>query len=380
MRICIDCRSCLAPTSGIQRYIRNLIHGLASMDQENEYYLYYLNTFSPWSRLSSFRLNPQYKGIGFPNPVYRILARAMPSKWLTLNKITGEKIDLFHATNLLQFPHTNCKSVVTVHDLTFLLFPEFHTKKNIELMMNGLNGGLKLADRIIADSQSTKEDLVQQLKIPQDRINVIYLGVGAEYKQAPDGNKDSNILKKYSLQDPYLLFIGVIEPRKNLVRLIRAFYYLKEDKKIEHKLVIAGRKGWLYDDIFETVATLKLRNDVIFTGYIPDEDMPSLIRGSDFFVYPSLYEGFGLPPLEAMACGTPVITSNVSSLPEVVGDGALLVDPHSVEEISGGMAKLLEDDVLRKKLVRKGLERAKRFTWDRVARETLKVYEEIYRA
>jgi glycosyltransferase involved in cell wall biosynthesis len=186
----------------------------------------------------------------------------------------------------------------------------------------------------------------------------------------------NSIKQKYHLPDRFILFVGTLEPRKNIIRLLEAYARIKD--KLPHKLVIAGTKGWLYQPIFEAVKRLSLRNNVIFLGYVDDGNLPALYNLADLFVYPSIYEGFGLPVLEAMACGIPVITSNVSSLPEVAGDAAVLVDPYNVKELAGAMKHVLTNASLRKQVINKGFQQAKNFSWKKCARETLKVYEEVY--
>lgn len=235
---------------------------------------------------------------------------------------------------------------------------------------------LKTADRIIAVSNSTKRDLINYFNIPEEKIKVILEAADEKFKLL---NKEeiNEVKQKYNLNFPFILYVGTLEARKNIPTLIKAFYKIKK-KNIEHKLVIAGKKGWKYKEIFETIDKLDLQNDVVFTGYVSDEDLPALYNAADLFVYPSIYEGFGLPPLEAMACGTPVITSNTSSLPEVVGDAGIMVDPCDVDGLTQTMCDVLTNDGLREDMIKKGLERAKMFTWEKCARETLKVYEEVY--
>ena len=296
---------------------------------------------------------------------------------MTQDRILGEKIDLYHAPHLLRFPRMKYKSVITVHDLTFLLYPEHHTQANLTFQNEGVAGSLRFADQIIADSQNTKKDLIRLLGIPEERIEVVYLGIEEEYSPLREKGEDLLHLEKYGISRLYLLFLGVIEPRKNLTRLVKAFHNLKVNKKIDHKLVIAGRKGWLFKEVFDAVKEFKLEKEIVFTGYVPDEEVPSIIRGADLFVYPSLYQGFGLPPLEAMACGIPVITSNVSSLPEVVGEAGILIDPLSINEIQEAIPKLLQEEGLRKELVKKGLEKSKQLTRNRTALETLRIYQKV---
>ena len=226
------------------------------------------------------------------------------------------------------------------------------------------------------DSNSTKNDIIKFYPRYEDKIKVIYLGVESHF--FPRSSQEvEKVLNKYNFNFKYFLFLGTVEPRKNIVRVVDAFIRLKQEENIEHKLVIIGRKGWLYKEILEKISKTPFSHDIVFSDFMSDNDLPFLYSGAEIFLYPSLYEGFGLPVLEAMSCGSPVITSNLSSLPEVAGDAAILVDPMNVEEIVQAMEKLLRDRELRKELKRKSLERAKFFSWDMAAKETLHLYEDI---
>jgi len=230
-------------------------------------------------------------------------------------------------------------------------------------------------DKIITISECTKKDIVKFYKIPEDKIKVILLAPDPIY-QPLSHDIIAPILSKYGVCAPYILYVGSLEPRKNIQTLIQGFANIKK-RGLNHKLIIVGNKKWEYSKLIRIVAESGLHNDVIFTGYLPDEDLPALYNGADLFVYPSLYEGFGLPPLEAMACGTPVITSNTSSLPEVVGNAGIKVDPQDVDQLSDAIYHVLTDENLRLSLIEKGLERSKQFSWERTATETWKVYDEV---
>ena len=227
------------------------------------------------------------------------------------------------------------------------------------------------ADKIIAVSESTKSDLINLYKINPDKIEVIYSGVGKQFSQIKNNQKKIKlILRKYNLPHEFILYFGTIEPRKNLIGLIKAFEVLK-DKNC--KLVIAGTKGWLYKDILKTAKESKKRKDIIFTGFIEESDKPYLYNLSKIFVYPSFFEGFGFPPLEAMACGIPTIVSSNSSLPEVVGNAALMINPMNIDELAWAMDILLSDENLRKKLIKDGLKQAQKFSWQKCAQKTLDI-------
>ncbi|KAA5806376.1 glycosyltransferase family 4 protein [Thermoanaerobacterium thermosaccharolyticum] len=267
--------------------------------------------------------------------------------------------------------------ILTVHDLSFLKEDDIFTKSSSLYKKFVLPSSLKKADRIIAVSENTKKDILKYFpSINENKIVVIYEGTRF------DDNKmykySSDVLLKYNIKDPYILYVGTIEPRKNIVNIIRAFKIVVA-KNPNIKLVIVGKKGWLYDEIFNEVRNLSLENNIIFTGYVSDEDLPAFYKNAILFIYPSKYEGFGLPPLEAMSFGCPVITSNISSLPEVVGDAGILVNPESVEELSDAMDSILLNNNLRNDLSERSLKRAKMFSWDITAKATLKVYEDVFR-
>jgi len=294
--------------------------------------------------------------------------------------IENLKIDIFHGVDHIGIPFLykskTCKYVVTIHDLITRIYPRTFTVKQRLIQNTLLPHILRKADRIIADSHSTKNDIIEFYPRHADKIRVVYEGVETQF--FPRSSQEiERVLNKYNIDFKYFFFLGTIEPRKNIARLVEAFIQLKQEGDVEQRLVITGRKGWLYKEILEKINKSHFSQDIIFTDFVDDEDLPFLYSGAEIFLYPSLYEGFGLPVLEAMACGTPVITSNLSSLPEVAGDAGILIDPMNAEEIVQAMDKLSRDRKLGEELQKKGLERAKLFSWERVAKETLKLYQEI---
>lgn len=289
-------------------------------------------------------------------------------------RLKNMDVDIIH--NMSQAPTFfgfDTQNILTIHDLTPFIVPEYHPLSRSLLYKALLGRTLKFADRIIAVSEQTKKDLINAMNVPEEKIKVIYEAANEQFMPM-DKAYCRNSLSRYNITDPFILYVGTLEPRKNIPKLIKAFYKIKK-LGINHKLVIAGKKGWNYKEIFETIKNLKLQTDVLFTGYMPEEDLPILYNAADLFVYPSLYEGFGLPPLEAMACGTPVITSNTSSLPEVVGDAGVIVDPCNVGGLANVMYEVLINESLREDMRTKGLERARMFSWERTAKETLQAYE-----
>jgi len=269
------------------------------------------------------------------------------------------------------------KKVLTVHDLTPILFPEMHTRETNLTWRSSLKFIKNRTNIMICVSESTKTDCVKLLNIPEKRLRVIPLSADEQYKPLKNKKQIHDELKQeYNIDFPFILFVGTLEKRKNVPTLIKSFYKLKKSK-VDHKLVVVGGKGWKYTKIFDLIEELNLKNEVIFTDYVSDEYLVKLYNAADLFVYPSLYEGFGLPPLEAMACGCPVITSNTSSLPEVVGDAGIMIDPNDINSLTESMLKILTNNQLREEMSKKSLERAKMFSWKKTAKETWNVYEDV---
>ena len=356
--------------TGIGQYLYNLLRYIAKFDRENEYFLINNKNESCGVCVNNFKLE--------------IVDKTMPSifsgshPWhLTIpSKLKHSNFNLiFNPSQIPTFFRFNTSHIVTVLDLIAILFPKDCWFGKSTLYKLFLPRTLKNADKIIAISQNTKDDLIKHFNIPEEKIRVIYLAANKSYKLLP--KEEINKIKiKYNLNYSFILYVGTLEPRKNIVRLIEAFYKARNENSINHKLVFTGRKGWKYENIFNKIKELNLEKDIIFTGYVSDEDLPALYNTADLFVYPSIYEGFGLPPLEAMACGTPVITSNVSSLPEVVGNAGIMVNPYNVNELADKITEVLTNEELKKELSQKGLERAKLFSWEKCAKETMEVFEE----
>jgi len=292
-------------------------------------------------------------------------------------KIGKYNIDIIH--NPAQVPTIFTKKlryIISVMDLTPFIVPN-ESKHGRPLIYKLLfNETLKKANKIISISESTRNDLVEYFDIESDKIVTIPLAVNALYKHLPT-EKTTIVKQKYNINYPYILYVGTLEARKNIARLIKAFYKLRK-QGVSHKLIIVGKRGWKYKEIFDIIRELHLESDVIFTGYVRENDLPALYSAADVFVYPSIYEGFGLPLLEAMACGTPVITSNASSLPEVVNDAAVTVNPYDTDSLTNAIYAILSNNDLRSDLVRKGYKRAASYSWDKCASRTVQVYNDVY--
>ena len=345
-----------APT-GVAVYGIHLIREIASLDKENQYTLCY--------RLSRWKDRRFFFEVNQANFRTKIIQEP-------LNFFFTRKIDLFHGLDARMIDSKRVKRVVTIHDI-----PQHsnqysgtqHPEKKIRRYMDIMGG----ADRIIADSEYTKADILRFYSISEEKVDVVYLGV-EEGLRPKEPTETQALLERYGISSPYLLHVGRIEKKKNLCRTLEAFAGIKKRLNDPIQIVLAGSPGPGGEEVFEVIERLNLKEDVRLVGYARQEDLPQLYAGAMLFLFPSLYEGFGMPILEAMACGTPVLTSNVTSLPEVAGDAALQVDPLNVESIAQGILRLVEDPQLRERYIRKGFERIKEFTWEKTARETLAVY------
>jgi len=408
----------------VEEYAINLLARLLPLSPEINYRLFY-NAFRkvglnyPWLNLDNVRLDD----FRIPNRPFFVLAKyfnqpridkllnldsrfrlpASPCEawpWRAGGNDTGE-IDVYFNPHFFNAPVSRkCRKVITFHDLSFVRYPEFFSwrKRLWQRFLIGAKKEAKTADQIIAVSESTKDDLVNLFKIKEEKIKVIYSGVGEQFKPicaiqersgdfchceersdeaiSSDNQRDCFVARQERaprndrLPQRFILYFGTIEPRKNIIGLIKAFELLK-DKEI--KLVIAGAKGWLCQDIFKAASQSKRNQDIFFTGFVREEDKPYLYNLAELFVYPSFFEGFGFPPLEAMACGVPTIVSNTSSLPEVVGPAAIMINPYDISEIAWAIEIALSDKELREKMKQEGIEQAKKFSWDKTSQETLEL-------
>ncbi len=377
MRIGIDYTAAVNQGAGIGRYTRQLVEALLALDARDEVVLLAaggarsgrapgvgpLPAAGPWRMVS----------LPFSERVMTILwHRLRLPLWVEL--FTGS-LDLFHSPDFALPPVRQARTVLTVHDLSFMRVPECSQPSLRSYLLRVVPPSVRRADVVLADSQSTRNDVIELLGASPDRVRVVYPGVDARFQRVQDAPALAAVRQRYRLPEHFMLGVGTLQPRKNLPRLIQAYAQLGADP--DAKLVIAGGTGWMYEDIFRRVEELGLQNRVCFPGYVADEDLPALYTLAELFVFPSLYEGFGLPPLEAMACGTPVVASNVSSLPEVVGDAALMVDPRDVGALAGAMQRALSDPSLRSVMVQRGLAQARDFTWARAAEQLLQVYRGI---
>lgn len=356
MKIGIDVQTTLGQKSGFGFYVKNLVDHLEKIDSQNDYVLIAPTTEKDFSTPQRFI----WDQFSFPHQA---------------NK---EKVDILHQPCFSAPIFYQGKVILTIHDLISHYFPQNMPSGSRLYFSKWMPLTYNRAQKIIAISENTKRDIIKLLKIPAEKIVVIHSAVGEEFKPITDAKRIEEVRTKYKTGEKFILDVGTLEPRKNLSFLVRAYHLALKQGKINHNLVLTGKKGWYFESLFKLVEELKLQNRVIFTGYVPDADLPALYNAADLFCFPSLYEGFGFPPLEALSCGTPVIAANNSSIPEVVGDAGVLLPIDNEQVWAENITKLLSDEKLRANYSRLGLEQAKKFFWAKTAQETIKVYEEVY--
>jgi glycosyltransferase involved in cell wall biosynthesis len=381
VRIGIDYTSAAHQGAGIGRLTRNVVGVLAQIDTINQYTLLVQGRELP----TSSQKGPQNAASGIQNDNFTEVRTWIGERWWTriwhrlhvplcVEWIVGQ-VDLFHGPDFTLPPlRARTKAIVTVHDLSYLRLPHCFKPALLDYLVDNVPRAVSRADWVLADSSSTCRDVIEQLKVPEDKVSVLYPGVERRFRPITDAQTLASTRQKYGLPARYILSVGTIQPRKNYERLVQAFSLL-QDKDIS--LVIVGGKGWLYERLFQQVQELGLRDRVCFAGYVEDVDLPAVYNLACAFAFPSLYEGFGIPPLEAMACGVPVIAADNSSLPEVVGDAGLLIDAQDTEALAHALSQLLGDSALCQRLVGRGLARAKQFTWERAADALLSTYEHV---
>lgn len=400
MIVGIDYTSAVRQTGGIGRYTRSLVRALARADRENQYVLLVPSDARDVAGVlllpqQSEAQLPQQSDGGLPKRLSNqpnltevadnfrfahapLSERALVTLWQRLGipfpveLITG-RTDVFYSPDFVLPPTRPSKKILTVHDLSFKRVPETAVP-NLKWYLEGaVPRAVKRADLIFADSNATRADLVELFGANPDRVQTLYSGVEEHFRRVTDERVLGAVRSRYALVKPFILSVGTIEPRKNLTRLVEAYSRLPGLADLD--LIIAGGRGWTYKEIYSSPAKYHVQDRARFLGFVAESDLPALYSLATLFVYPSLYEGFGLPVLEALACGAPVITSNNSSLPEVAGDAAVLVEPRDVEALIEAMNCLLNDSALRQEMSRRGPERAKKFSWDSSARQLLAAFD-----
>jgi glycosyltransferase involved in cell wall biosynthesis len=376
MRIAIDYTAAIRQGAGIGQYVRCLVDAMLAQDASNSYTLLASGRPTP-TRPFPIADNVRARNIFIPDRYLNILWY----RWrlpLYATFFSGQ-VDIYHGPDFALPPlNGKLRKVVTVHDLAFLEHPEYAVPSLAAYLKKVVPEAVASADVVAAVSQTTGQALIDHLKTPREKITVIPNGVGAYFRRITDPVILGATRNKYGLKHPLVLGVGTLEPRKNHIGLVKAFAQAQKKKGGPAMLALAGGKGWLYEETRQVVSELKLENKVRFLGRVSDLELITLYSLADVFAFPSFSEGFGIPPLEAMACGAPVITSNTSSLPEVAGDAALLVDPHDVKALGHSITRLLEDEQLREELRQKGYQRARQYTWSASASKMLSVYQKLY--
>lgn len=383
MNIMVDGEPLLKKQTGIGRYTKLLIDHLSQIDDlkvqilfnrvlNTSKYRSYVDHHYLGKRVTSANRRYPYKLIRHLGRFGRLLYR-YPIDLFSKSPDNGF---IFHATNFITLPTIKAINIVTVHDLAFLRYPETTDERIYRHHTTWLPYSLKQADHIIVDSYQTKQDLIDYLSVEEHRISVVYLAADEKFTRKTD-EEIKKVRKKYALPDSYILFVGTVEPRKNLITLIEAFSILRDKYHVKEKLVVVGARGWKSSSLFRRIDELHIGDNVIFTGYVDDRDLPAAYSGASIFVFPSLYEGFGLPILEAMQCEVPVVASSVSSIPEVLGDAGILVNPFDADEWAESIYGLLQNEMLRGIFVQRGLKRVSNYSWRKVAEETLSVYRMV---
>jgi len=373
MTIGIDIRVLAKGTrTGVEEYVLGLLPQLFLLAPNIQFKLFSCS-FKKGKAESCFLgyRNVKHYHFRLPNRIFFTGSRFL--NFPKIDRILGG-VDVYFNPHLYVAPLSRkCSRIMVFHDLAFEHYPEFFPKKKWfwHKVLMAPKKQARNSRLIIADSDSTKQDLISIYRIPETKIRVIYPGLNPADNRQWVGD---NFKKKYNLPNEFILYFGTIEPRKNLVSLIKAFSLFKEKmNKPDLKLVLAGTRGWLYKDILREARESKYCRDIFFTGFVDEADKPFLYRLAQLFVYPSFFEGFGFPPLEAMACGVPTIVSYASSLPEVVADAAIMIDPYNIDEMVWAMKEILTDEELQKNLSQKGLKRAQEFSWKKCAKNVLDV-------
>jgi glycosyltransferase involved in cell wall biosynthesis len=368
MNIGIDVHAAEQDGTGNATYIRGLVLGLFRIESPHRFILYAVDASHPFYRDLPSRPGVRIKELGIRNPLIRIPV-------LLARETRRDALDVLHVQFVAPPIHRG-KLVATIHDLGFLDIPRTFSRFFVLRSRILVRRTARRADRIITGSSYSRDHIVRAYGIRPEKIAVVPYGISERFGAPLDESEIEKTLARLRIRRPYLLSVGRLNPRKNLAALLRAFIELKSRRGLPHTLVVAGRKDFGTESIYREAHGAG-PGDVVFTGYIPEDDLPALYRAADIFIYPSLFEGVGLPVLEAMASGVPVITSNTTSLPEIAGGAALIIDPENGPEISEAIGRFLDDQAFRENAIRRGLARATEFTWERSARETLAVYENV---
>lgn len=377
-KILIDGGPLFAQKSGVGQYLHRLLEALFELDRENNYYIYSFLFFGkklkkPYRKTYK---NLHYRMVRYlPSKLYNVISRRL---FLPPGDImTGINPDVAIFGNFVSLPMPlGAKKVTFIYDLSFELHKEKAHNKNSYVLLKRVPQSVAQSDIIVTISENSKREIIARYNTPQEKVKVINPAVNRSIFFPRDEAEQAVIREKYGLSSHYILYTGTLEPRKNILGILGAYHALPRDVRDKYSLVLAGGKGWKDSEITDRLAGLS-DLDILVTGYIPDEDLPPLYSGASLFVFPTFYEGWGMPPLEAMACGTPVITSDNSSLPEVVGGAGMMIDAHDTEDLSRQMVRVLTDKKLASSLVQKGKEQAAKFSWEKSAKQLSEIIEDL---
>lgn len=375
MKIGLEIQPILKDKTGVgwhtQKIIEQFKNGKFQFEGYGFNFLHRNKVSADLSRLNfKCKINPF-----IPYGVYKRIWRFLP---FTYNFLFNSNADIYHFFNFIVPPRIKGKVIVTVHDMVYKAYPETMSDKNFKLLDRELKRSLDRADKIVTVSEFSKMEISNLINIPSSKIDVVYNGVDEIYYNNDfDENQQEKIRTKYGLPPKYMLYLGTIEPRKNIGRIIEAYYNYVRETRDDVYLVIAGKIGWKCDEVFQKIRDYRLEKRIILTGYVEEDDKPLIYKMSSLFIFPSLYEGFGMPVLEAMAAGVPVITSKTSALPEVAGDAAMPVDPLDVGQIAEYIKIVFRDDALRNDMIKRGIRQSMKFSWEKSAEKLLSIYEEV---
>lgn len=379
MKVCLELQPYLKTKSGIGVYAYEITKHLRQFEQLDAY-------VQVFNLMNKEDMDIELNGLEFKKDIsttmsyaiYRRIWHYIPIKYNTLFKEQG---DIYHFFDYIVPPRIKGKVITTIHDMTYELYPETMQKTTRDRIKKDIYYSIERADEIITISESTKKDMKDILNIPEDKIEIVPPGVDFhKFHREYEEPQIKQVRQKYNLPDEYILYMGTLEPRKNIETIIEAFAMLKRESDYvvdKVKLVIAGKKGWLYETIFNKVNELGLEKQVVFTDYVSEVDKPIIYQLAKIFIFPSIYEGFGIPVIEAMAASVPVITSNVSSLPEVAGDAAILIHPTDIVKMAEGMHTVLTNEMLSQEMVEKGWIQAQKFNWSSSAKQLYDIYQKL---
>lgn len=373
MRIGIDVRLPAYQMGGISQYALNLLPALAALEEERNH-LEYTVFQSRKDDRSYVPSHPDFHQAALWTPCHHRWER-----WLLGAELLRHDLDVMHSPDFIPPAFGSRRRLITVHDLNFLHYPQYLTAESRRYYAGQIEWAVTVADHIVADSEHTRLDLIRRLDVPPDKVTTVYLAANPVYERpvAPEAVEET--LRRYDLAPGFVLFVGTLEPRKNVPTLLQAYSVLRRERALDVPLVLVGGKGWLYDDIFQTIEVLALGDAVRHLQGVPDEDLACLYRAAGVLALPSYYEGFGLPPLEAMHCGCPVVASKRASLPEVVGEAGILLEPDDVGAWVDGLATAVLDSEQRADMISAGREQARRFTWEKTAAATRQLYTKVAR-